>query len=106
MMNPVVKTSLRMRRLYSIPSSSCLRDRTAVRSGTESGLLSPRLGISQGAPLSDFLRPPACPLEKVTLPVGLPLFNVRIHNEDVVKVFARAGKRTRNSGSKAQYTIH
>ena len=39
--------------------------RTGVRSGAEIGLLSPRLSVSQGASLGDFLLAPACPIEKV-----------------------------------------
>ena len=42
-------------------------DKTAVKSGAESGLLSLRLSVSQGASLGDFLLASACPVEKVTL---------------------------------------
>jgi len=45
---------------------SCLHVRATVRNGTEIGLLSLRLSVSQGVSLGDFLLAPACPIEKVT----------------------------------------
>jgi len=44
---------------------------TAVRSGTEVGLLSLGLNVTQGALLGDFLFAPVCPIEKVPLWVDL-----------------------------------
>ena len=68
----------------TMPSSSYLHDRAAVRSvaGTlqvprtaargvaEICLLSLRLRVFQGASLGDFFLAPVCPIEKVTLWVG------------------------------------
>jgi len=45
--------------------------RCPVSSGAEMGLLSLRLSISQGASLGDSLLAPGCPIEKVTLLMGL-----------------------------------
>ena len=52
----------------------------------EIGLLSLRLGVSQGASLGDFRLAPTCPIEKVTLWV-LPLFNVGILINDLGRWF-------------------
>ena len=53
--------------LDSFFCSSYLHDWATVRSGTEIGLLSFRLSVSQGESLGDFLHAPTCSIEKITL---------------------------------------
>jgi len=90
-------------------TSSYLHDRATVRSGAEIGLMSFRLSVSQGASLGDFLLAPACPVEKETLWEGFFYLTSGSETDEGAvkdKVFARAGNRTRGSGTRAQYAIH
>jgi len=90
-------------------SSSYLPDGTVVKSGAEIGLLSPRLCVSQGASLGDFLFALVRPIEKVALWVGFLYLTAGFENDDEIvkaKVFAWIENRTRDLESKAQYTIH
>jgi len=81
----------------------------SVRSGAETGLLSLRLSVSQGASLGYFLLAPACPIEKVTLWVCFLYLTSGSETDEGVakdKVFPQTENRTQDSGSTAHYAIH